>query len=41
MKTIQELYNEIMENQELKAKFIEAANMKAGDQESLCRRQGC
>ncbi|MBR4575980.1 MAG: hypothetical protein IKO25_02145 [Clostridia bacterium] len=39
MKTIQELYNEIMENQELKAKFIEAAN--AGKQEAFLKEQGC
>ena len=31
MKTIQELYNEVMANEELKAQFIEAA--KAGRQE--------
>ena len=39
MKTIQELYNEVMENQELKAKFIEAA--KAGKQEAFLKEQGC
>ena len=33
MKTIQELYNEIMGSQELKAQFIEAA--KAGKQEAF------
>ena len=33
MKTIQELYNEVMNSQELKAKFIEAAN--AGKQEEF------
>ena len=33
MKTIQELYNEVMGNDELKAKFIEAAN--AGKQEAF------
>ena len=39
MKTIQELYNEVMENQELKAKFIEAA--KAGKQEDFLKEHGC
>ena len=39
MKTIQELYNEVMENQELKEKFIEAAN--AGKQEAFLKEQGC
>ena len=39
MKTIQELYNEVMENQELKGKFIEAAN--AGKQEEFLKTQGC
>ena len=39
MKTIQELYNEVMENQELKEKFIEAAN--AGKQEDFLKEQGC
>ena len=39
MKTIQELYNEVMENQELKEKFIEAAN--AGKQEAFLKEHGC
>ncbi|MBR4575984.1 MAG: hypothetical protein IKO25_02165 [Clostridia bacterium] len=39
MKTIQELYNEIMANQELKAQFIEAAN--AGKQEAFLKEHGC
>ena len=39
MKTIQELYNEIMANQELKAQFIEAA--KAGKQEEFLKNHGC
>ena len=39
MKTIQELYSEIMGNQELKAKFIEAA--KAGKQETFLKEHGC
>ena len=39
MKTIQELYNEIMANQELKAQFIEAA--KAGKQEAFLKEHGC
>ena len=39
MKTIQELYNEIMVNQELKAQFIEAAN--AGKQEAFLKEHGC
>ena len=39
MKTIQELYNEVMENQELKEKFIEAA--KAGKQEAFLKEHGC
>ncbi len=39
MKTIQELYNEIMESQELKAQFIEAA--KAGKQEEFLKAHGC
>ena len=39
MKTIQELYNEIMESQELKAQFIEAA--KAGKQEEFLKEHGC
>ncbi len=39
MKTIQELYNEIMGNQELKEKFIEAA--KAGKQEAFLKEHGC
>jgi len=39
MKSIQELYNEIMESQELKAQFIEAA--KAGKQEEFLKANGC
>ena len=39
MKTIQELYNEIMASQELKAQFIEAA--KAGKQEAFLKEHGC
>ena len=39
MKTIQELYSEIMANQELKAQFIEAA--KAGKQEAFLKEHGC
>ena len=39
MKTIQDLYNEIMANQELKAQFIEAAN--AGKQEAFLKAHGC
>ena len=35
MKTIQELYNEVMVSQELKEKFIEAAN--AGKQEAFLK----
>ena len=39
MKTIQELYSEVMNNQELKEKFIEAA--KAGKQETFLKEHGC
>jgi len=39
MKTIQELYNEIMGSQELKAQFIEAA--KAGKLEEFLKAHGC
>ena len=39
MKTIQELYNEVMANEELKAQFIEAA--KAGRQEEFLKEHGC
>ena len=39
MKTIQELYSEVMGSQELKAQFIEAA--KAGKQEAFLKEQGC
>jgi len=39
MKTIQELYSEIMANQELKEQFIEAAN--AGKQEEFLKAHGC
>ena len=39
MKTIRELYSEIMASQELKAQFIEAA--KAGKQEAFLKAHGC
>ena len=39
MKSIQELYNEIMGNQELKNQFIEAA--KEGKQEEFLKAHGC
>ena len=39
MKTIQELYNEVMANEELKEQFIEAA--KAGRQEEFLKEHGC
>ena len=39
MKTIKELYNEIMASQKLKAQFIEAA--KAGKQEEFLKAHGC
>ena len=39
MKTIQELYNEIMASKELKAQFIDAA--KAGKQEEFLKAHGC
>ena len=39
MKTIQELYNEITANQELKSRFIEAA--KAGKHEEFLKAHGC
>ena len=39
MKTIQELYTEVMGSQELKAQFIEAAN--AGKQEEFLKAHGC
>ena len=39
MKTIQELYSEVMNDQELKARFIEAA--KAGKQEEFLKANGC
>ena len=39
MKTIQELYNEVMNSQELKAKLIEAS--KAGKQEEFLKAHGC
>ena len=39
MKTIQEMYNEIMANKELKEQFIEAA--KAGKQEEFLKAHGC
>ena len=35
MKTIQDLYNEVMANQELKAKFVEA--LKDGKQEEFLK----
>ena len=39
MKTIQELYNEIMANKEMKAQFVEAA--EAGKLEEVLKAQGC
>ncbi len=39
MKSIQELYSEVMESQELKEQFIEAA--KAGKQEAFLKEHGC
>ena len=39
MKTIQELYIEVMADQELKEKFIEAAN--AGKTEEFLKEHGC
>ena len=39
MKTIQDLYNEVMGNEELKAQFIETAN--AGKQEEFLKEHGC
>lgn len=39
MKTIQELYSEIMASQDLKEKFIEAAS--AGKQEDFLKEHGC
>ena len=39
MKTIQELYNEVMASQELKAQFVEA--VKAGKQEAFLKEHGC
>ena len=39
MKNIQEMYNEIMASQELKAQFIEAA--KTGKQEEFLKAHGC
>ena len=39
MKTIREVYNEIIASQELKEKFIEAAN--AGKQETFLKAHGC
>ena len=39
MKTIQKLYSEVMNNQELKEKFIEAA--KDGKQEAFLKEHGC
>ena len=39
MKTMQELYDEIMASQELKAQFVEA--VKAGKQEAFLKEHGC
>ena len=39
MKTLQEMYNEIMANKELKEQFIEA--VKAGKQEEFLKAHGC
>ena len=39
MKTMQELYNEVMADKELKAQFVEAAN--AGKLETFLKEQGC
>ena len=39
MKSIQELYSEVMGSQELKEQFIEAA--KAGKQEAFLKEHGC
>ena len=39
MKTIQELYNEVVASEELKAQFIEAANI--GKQEEFLKAHGC
>ncbi len=39
MKNVQELYNEVMANPELKASFIEAA--KAGKQEAFLKEHSC
>ena len=39
MKTIQELYNEIMGSQELKTQFLEA--VQAGKQEEFLKAHGC
>ena len=39
MKSIQELYSEVMGSQELKAQFIDAA--KAGKQEEFLKAHGC
>ena len=39
MKTMQELYNEVMADKELKAQFVEAA--KAGRQEEFLKEHGC
>ena len=39
MKTVQELYDEIMASKELKAQFVEAA--RAGKQEAFLKEHGC
>lgn len=39
MKTMQELYNEVMADKELKAQFVEAAN--AGKLEAFLKEHGC
>ena len=39
MKTMQELYNEVIADKELKAQFVEAAN--AGKLETFLKEQGC
>ena len=39
MKTMQELYDEILASQELKAQFVEA--VKAGKQEAFLKEHGC
>ena len=39
MKTMQELYDEVMASQELKAQFVEA--VRAGKQEAFLKEHGC